>query len=200
MSKPVDRAEQQVPEPRQISPAIATALSAACVGHLLALTAAATASVSLNVAVVVGIACSIIALVTLTGLAAPDGRARRLLAALLGGHGVAAAILLSGVAPSAPSAPPLAALAAAAALGGVVWGSDAAAAASAAAARRGVRAARGHAGRPCARRRGRARDPRGAISPLGDDLARWLRRVRRDRRALRASDRSRRGLPQHRGA
>ena len=77
-----------------------------------------TASVPLNIAVIVGIACSVIAIAASTELAPRDGRARHSYMALIGGHGVAAAVMLCGIAPSASSLPPLAALAAAAALGG----------------------------------------------------------------------------------
>jgi len=86
-------------------------------GHLLVLIAAVTDSVPPNTAIVAAIACSIIAVAALTELAPPDVRARRAVTALTGGHGVAAAIMLAGVAPSVPRSMPLAGLAAAAALG-----------------------------------------------------------------------------------
>ena len=113
-----EAAAPEQPGPAQRNPAIPTALSAAFVGHLLALVAAATPSVALNVAVVVGIACSVIAMAALTQLAPRDERAGRTFTALISGHGVVAAIMLYGLAPSAPSALPLAALAVAAVLGG----------------------------------------------------------------------------------
>jgi hypothetical protein len=98
-------------------PATTLALSAAFAGHLLALIAAVTDSVPPNTAIVVAIACSIIALAALTELAPPDVRARRAVTALTGGHGVAAAAMLAGLIPRFPWSIPLAGLAAAAALG-----------------------------------------------------------------------------------
>jgi hypothetical protein len=99
-------------------PATALALSIALAGHLLVLIAAVTGAVPANTAVVVAIACSIIALAALTELAPPsDVRARRAVTALTGGHGVAAAAVLTGLLPSIPRSIPLAGLAAAAALG-----------------------------------------------------------------------------------
>jgi hypothetical protein len=86
-------------------------------GHLLVLIAAVTDSIPPNTAIVVAIACSIIALAALTELAPPEVRVRRAVTALTGGHGVAAATMLAGVVPSVPWSIPLSGLAAAAALG-----------------------------------------------------------------------------------
>jgi hypothetical protein len=101
----------------QASAAIRLALWTAFAGHLLALIAALTDSAPPSTAVVAAIACSIVAMAALTELARPEGRVRRVVAALTGGHGVVAAILLAGVAPSIPRSIPLAGLAAAASLG-----------------------------------------------------------------------------------
>lgn len=98
-------------------PATALALMTAVAGHLLVLIAAVTDSVPPNTAIVVAIACSIIALAALTELAPPDARARRVVTAVTGGHGVAAAAMLAGVVPSVPWSIPLVGLAAAATLG-----------------------------------------------------------------------------------
>ena len=97
------------------APAI-VALWIAWAGHLLVLLAAMTDAVPPNTTIVAAIACSIIAVAALTELA-PDARARRAVKVLAGGHGVAAAILLAGIAPVVPRWVPLAGLAAAAALG-----------------------------------------------------------------------------------
>jgi hypothetical protein len=102
----------------QMSSAIPLALWGAFAGHLLVLIAAVTDSVPPNTAIVAAIACSIIAVAALTELAPPEVRGRRAVMALIGGHGVAAAIMLAGLAPSVPWSMPLAGLAAAAALGG----------------------------------------------------------------------------------
>ena len=101
----------------QMSPAIPPALWIAFAGHLFVLIAAVTDSVPANTAIVAAIACSTIAVAALTELAPPDVRGRRAVTALTGGHGVAAALMLAGVAPSVPWSMPLAGLAAAAALG-----------------------------------------------------------------------------------
>jgi hypothetical protein len=101
----------------QMTSVIPRALWIAFAGHLLVLMAAVTDSVPPNTAIVAAIACSIIAVAALTELAPPDVRVRRAVTALTGGHGLAAAIMLAGVAPSVPWAMPLAGLAAAAALG-----------------------------------------------------------------------------------
>src|SRR5262245_36877763 len=93
-------------------PATARALWAAVAGHVLVLIAAVTDSVPPNTAIVVAIACSILALVAWTEVAPPDGRARRAITALTGGHGVAAAAMLAGVMPGVPWSIPLAGLAA----------------------------------------------------------------------------------------
>jgi hypothetical protein len=86
-------------------------------GHLLVLTVAATESLRSNLTTVAAIACSIIAVVALTELAPPDVRGRRVVAALIGGHGVAAVLVLTGAAPGVPAAISLAGLAGAAVLG-----------------------------------------------------------------------------------
>lgn len=99
---------------RQARPAIAVAL----VGHVIALLAGVTHLVSYHVAVIAGFAASVIAIAALAESASAELRARRAFTALIGAHGLAAAIMLSGLAPSVPLALPLAALAAAAALGG----------------------------------------------------------------------------------
>jgi hypothetical protein len=98
-------------------PTIRHALWVAFAGHLLVLIAAATDSLRPDPAIVAAIACSIIAVVALTELAPPDVRVRRVVTALIGGHGVAAAIMLTGVAPGVPVAISPAAFAAATALG-----------------------------------------------------------------------------------
>jgi len=97
--------------------AIPLALWTAIAGHLLVLIAVVTDSVPPNTAIVTAIACSIIAVAALTELASPDAGARRALKAVAGGHGLAAAVMFAGVAPSVPRSIPLAGLAAAAALG-----------------------------------------------------------------------------------
>ena len=101
----------------QMTPAIPVALWAAFAGHLLVLMAAATDSVPSNTAIVAAIACSIIAVAALTELAPPEVQVRRAVTALTGGHGVAAATMLAGLAPSVPWSMALAGLAAAVALG-----------------------------------------------------------------------------------
>jgi len=100
-----------------MTPAIRLALWTTFAGHLLVLIAAVTGLVAPSTAIVAAIACSIIAVAALTELVPPDARGRRAVAALTGGHGVAAAIMLAGVAPSVPWSMPLAGLGAAAALG-----------------------------------------------------------------------------------
>src|SRR5215813_7478305 len=87
---------------KPVPPATALALLTAVAGHLLVLIGAVTDSVPPNTAIVVAIACSIIALAALTELAPPDVRVRRVVTTLTGGHGVAAATMLAGVAPSVP--------------------------------------------------------------------------------------------------
>src|SRR5215475_13517589 len=94
-------------------PVTGLALLTAVAGHLLVLIAAVTDSVSPNTAIVVAIACSIIALAALTELAPPDVRVQRVVTALIGGHGVAAAAMLAGIVPSVPWSVPLVGLAAA---------------------------------------------------------------------------------------
>lgn len=101
----------------QMTAAIPLALWIAFAGHLLVLVAAVTDSVPPSTAIVAAIACSIIAVAALTELAPPDPRVRRAVTALIGGHGVAAAIMLAGIASSVPWSMPLTGLAAAAALG-----------------------------------------------------------------------------------
>jgi hypothetical protein len=94
------------------------AIAAVLVGHVIALLAAVTDSVALNVVVIAGFGGSVIAIVALAESASPPLRTRRAFTALIGAQGLAAAIMLSGLSPSVPPALPLAALAAAAALGG----------------------------------------------------------------------------------
>jgi hypothetical protein len=113
-TSPEDRSLSSGPE--SMTPAIPLALWTAFAGHVLALMAAVTDSVPLNTVTVAAIACSIIALAALTELG-PPVRAQRAVTALLGGHGVAAAIMLAGGAPSIPRWVPLVGLAAAAAIG-----------------------------------------------------------------------------------
>ena len=103
--------------PAPMAPTTRPALAAAFVGHLLVLIAAASDSLQANPTVVAAIACSIIAVAALAELAPSDLRARRLTTALIGGHGLAVAIVLAGIVPSVPHAVPLAGLAAAALLG-----------------------------------------------------------------------------------
>ncbi|HEX3760902.1 MAG TPA: hypothetical protein VHW23_19530 [Kofleriaceae bacterium] len=76
-----------------------------------------TGSVPPNTAIVAAIACSTLAVAALTELVPLDVRARRVITALTVGHGVAAAIMLAGLAPSIPRSLPLIGLAAAGALG-----------------------------------------------------------------------------------
>lgn len=99
-------------------PATGLALSIAFAGHLLVLIAAVTDSVPPDTAIVVAIACSILHLAAWTELAPRDARARRVVTALTGGQGVAAATLLAGLLPGVPWPIPLSGVAAAAALGG----------------------------------------------------------------------------------
>jgi len=101
----------------QLPAAIPLALWIAFTGHLLVLIAAVTDSVPPNTAIVAAVACSTIAVAALMELAPPEVRGRRAVTALTGGHGVAAALMFTGVAPSVPWSMPLAGLAAAAALG-----------------------------------------------------------------------------------
>jgi len=102
---------------RPLTPAVPLALWIALAGHLLVLLAAVTDSLPPNTAIVAAIACSIIAVAALTELAPPEVRGWRAVTALTEGHGVAAALMLAGLAPSVPWSLPLAGLAAAAALG-----------------------------------------------------------------------------------
>lgn len=97
--------------------AISLALWIALAGHLLSLVAFMAGSVLPNIAIVAAIACATIAVAALTELVPLDGQARRILVALAVGHGVAAAIVLAGIAPGVPRSLPLAGLGAAAALG-----------------------------------------------------------------------------------
>src|SRR5437763_1953722 len=94
------RSEQQLP-------ALRFALWTALAGQLVVLIAAATDSAPPNTAIVAAVACSIIAAAALTELAPPDGRVRRAVTAMIGGHGVAAAIMLAGLAPRVPWSMPL---------------------------------------------------------------------------------------------
>lgn len=97
--------------------AIPLALWTAFAGHLLVVIATVTDSIPPTTVIVAAIACSIIAVAALTELSPPDVRGRRAVTTLTIGHGVAAAIMLAGVAPSVPRSMPLAGFAAAAALG-----------------------------------------------------------------------------------
>jgi hypothetical protein len=103
-----------VPEKRS---SISTALWTAFAGHLAVLTAAVTGSARPITSIAAAIACSIVAVAALTGLAPPGGNARRVVTALTGGHVLAAMIMATAVMPSMPWPVPLAALAGAAALG-----------------------------------------------------------------------------------
>ena len=93
------------------------AIVAALVVHVGALLAAATDLVPLRVAVIAGFGGSVIEIVALTESASAEPRTRRAFTTLIVAQGLAAAIMLSGLAPSVPPALPLATLAAAAALG-----------------------------------------------------------------------------------
>lgn len=93
-------------------------IAVALVGHIIALLVAVTDPAALSVVVIAGFGGSVIAITALAESASAKPRTRRALAALIGAHGLAAAIMLSGLAPSVPPALPLATLAAAAALGG----------------------------------------------------------------------------------
>jgi len=108
--------EQWSAAPGAMAPAIRHALWAAFAVHLFVLIAAVTDSLQTNPITVAAIAGSIIAMVALTELA-PEVRVRRVVTALIGGHGVAAAILLAGAAPGVSRAVPLAGLAAAVTFG-----------------------------------------------------------------------------------
>jgi hypothetical protein len=96
--------------------ALPAALWSAFAGHLIVLIAAATESLRPTTTIAAAAACSIVAIAALTELAA-DVQARRTVAALIGGHVVAAAIMVAGVVPSIPWSVPTIGLGAAAALG-----------------------------------------------------------------------------------
>lgn len=104
-------------EPSRQTPATSAALWIALAGHLLALIACATGAVPLNTAIAAAVAGSTIAMAALMELVSLDVRGQRVFKALTVGHGVAAAIVVAGVAPGVPRSLPLAGLAAAAALG-----------------------------------------------------------------------------------
>lgn len=91
---------------------ITTILSIATAGHLLAVIAAATAAVPLDNAAVLGLACSTLAIAASTELVRT-----RAVTAMLAGHAITAAAMLSAISPNLPSVIPLVALALAAALG-----------------------------------------------------------------------------------
>src|SRR4051794_13855715 len=103
------------PGPRIGDEQPALAIAATAVGQILALLAAVTDAVALNIAVFAGLGGCVLAIVALVEAAPAELRIRRAVAALIGAQGLAAAILLSGLSPSVPTALPLAALAAAAA-------------------------------------------------------------------------------------
>src|SRR5262245_12066621 len=86
--------------------------AAALVGQVSALLAAVTDLITLHVAVIAGFGGSVLAIVALVESASAEFRARRAFTTLIGAQGLAAAIMLSGLAPSVPRALPLAALAA----------------------------------------------------------------------------------------
>jgi hypothetical protein len=112
------RGQEALPEgAEQTSRAISIASWTAFAGHLLVLIAIVSDSMPRNPAIVAAFACSIIDMAVLSELAPQDLRARRLVTALTGGHGVAAAILIAGLAPSVPQPVPVAGLAIAGALG-----------------------------------------------------------------------------------
>jgi|GEM_PF-5142580 len=90
------------------------ALWVAFAGHLIALIAAGTHSLGAHPTSAAAIACSIIAVMALTELAPSELRARRV---LIGGHGLAAMIIVAGQAPGVPAASSLVGLVGAAALG-----------------------------------------------------------------------------------
>jgi hypothetical protein len=106
-----------VPDGARVARAQASlAIALALAGHAVALLAGATGQVILPRVVIVGFACSVIALAALASLAPAAPRTRRTVAALTGAQGLAAAILAAGLAPSLPPALALAALAAAVAI------------------------------------------------------------------------------------
>jgi hypothetical protein len=100
----------------QMTRSIPLALWTTFAGHLLALIAAVTGSVPSSTAIIAAIACSVIATTALTELAPQDARVRGAVTALTAGHGIAAVILLAGLAPSVPWSVPLTGLAAAVAV------------------------------------------------------------------------------------
>lgn len=106
------------PGPRVAGAQASLAIAAALAGHGVALLGAVTGSIALNIAAVAGLGCCVIAIAALAGVAPVAPRARRAVAALIGAQGLAAAIVVSGIAPGVPPALPLVALAAAVALGG----------------------------------------------------------------------------------
>lgn len=95
------------------------ALWIAFAGHVLVFLAAVTDAMPPNTAILTAIACSIIGLAALTEVAPAGPRAQGAITVLTGAHVVAAAIMLSGLAPAVPLLLPLVALAAAALLGAV---------------------------------------------------------------------------------
>lgn len=94
------------------------AILAALAGHGVALLAGVTDAVHANIVIIAGLACSVLAIAALADAASAQLAARRAVTALIAAHGLAAAILLAGLAPGAPPALPLATLAAALAIGG----------------------------------------------------------------------------------
>lgn len=101
-----------------MAPTIPLALATALAGHVLVLIAALTDALAPNPALIAAIACSIVAVAALSEQVPPAGRVRRVVQALIGGHGVAAAAMVAGIAPSAPRSVAAAGLAAAVAIGG----------------------------------------------------------------------------------
>lgn len=98
-------------------PALQLASWTVFAGHLLVLLAAVTGSVAPSTAIAAGGACAILAVAVLLAAAPADVGGQRAVTALIAGHGVAAVVLVLGLAPGVPRTAPLAGLGAAAALG-----------------------------------------------------------------------------------
>ncbi|MEO7735038.1 MAG: hypothetical protein ABIY55_29050, partial [Kofleriaceae bacterium] len=93
------------------------ALWLALAGHVVVAVVDEAGSALSSTAVVVAIACSVLAIAALTAIALPEARMQRAVSGLTGAHGVAAALIAAGVAPGVPPSVPLTGLVAAAALG-----------------------------------------------------------------------------------